>query len=59
MSDLIYWPDEWFGNTSLFRDANGAFKPESSLSSDQILGYAGWGAQGGATIRAGHTNRAA
>ena len=40
MSDLIYWPDEWFGDASLFRDANGAFKPESELSNDQILGYA-------------------
>jgi hypothetical protein len=40
LNDLIYWPDEWFGDASLFRDANGAFKPESSLSSDQILGYA-------------------
>jgi hypothetical protein len=40
MSDLIYWPDAWFGNASLFRDANGAFKPESSLSNEQILGYA-------------------
>src|SRR5205085_7579128 len=28
MRDLIYWPDEWFGDASLFRDANGAFKPE-------------------------------
>jgi hypothetical protein len=40
MSDLINWPDEWFGDASLFRDANGAFKPESSLSNDQILAYA-------------------
>jgi hypothetical protein len=40
MSDLIYWPDSWFGNASLFRDANGAFKPESALSNDQILAYA-------------------
>ena len=40
MSDLIYWPDEWFGDASLFRDANGAFKPESELSNDQILSYA-------------------
>ncbi len=40
MTNLIYWPDEWFGDASLFRDANGAFKPESSLSNDQILGYA-------------------
>lgn len=40
MSDLVYWPDEWFGNALLFRDANGAFKPESALSNDQILGYA-------------------
>ncbi len=40
MSNLIYRPDEWFGDSSLFRDANGAFKPESSLSNDQVLGYA-------------------
>jgi hypothetical protein len=40
ISDLIYWPDEWFGDASLFRDANGAFKPESELSNDQILAYA-------------------
>jgi hypothetical protein len=40
INDLIYWPDEWFGDASLFRDANGAFKPESELSNDQILGYA-------------------
>lgn len=40
MNDLIYWPDEWFGDASLFRDANGAFKPESELSSDQVLAYA-------------------
>src|SRR3569623_955620 len=40
MSDLIYWPDAWFGDASLFRDASGAFRPESALSNDQILGYA-------------------
>jgi hypothetical protein len=40
VSNLTYWPDEWFGNPSFFRDANGAFKPESALSNDQILGYA-------------------
>ncbi|MFO0800038.1 MAG: hypothetical protein U0804_21410 [Gemmataceae bacterium] len=40
MSDLIYWPDEWFGDASLFRDGDGAFKPESELSADQILAYA-------------------
>lgn len=40
MSDLIDWPDEWFGNASLFRDASGAFRTESNLSNDQILGYA-------------------
>ena len=40
MNDLLSWPDEWFGDASLFRDANGAFKPESELSSDQILAYA-------------------
>lgn len=40
ISDLIHWPDEWFGNASLFRDSGGAFKPEAELSLDQILGYA-------------------
>ena len=40
ISDLIYWPDEWFGDHSLFREPNGAFKPEAELSLDQILGYA-------------------
>jgi hypothetical protein len=40
MTDLIYWPDEWFGDASLFRDASGAFKPESSLSNEQLLAYA-------------------
>jgi hypothetical protein len=40
MNNLIYWPDEWFGDASLFRDANGAFKPESEMSADQILAYA-------------------
>ena len=40
MSDLIYWPDEWFGDASLFRDKNGAFKPELELSNDQVLAYA-------------------
>jgi hypothetical protein len=40
MNDLIYWPDEWFGDASLFRDGTGAFKPESELSNDQILAYA-------------------
>jgi len=40
LNDLIYWPDEWFGDASFFRDANGAFKPEAELSADQILAYA-------------------
>lgn len=40
INDLIYSPDEWFGDDSLFRDADGAFKPEAELTSDQILGYA-------------------
>lgn len=40
ISDLIYWPDEWFGGASLFRDEGGAFKPEADLSTDQILAYA-------------------
>jgi hypothetical protein len=40
MNDLIYWPDEWFEDASLFRDENGAFKPESRLSNNQLLAYA-------------------
>lgn len=37
--DLIYWPDCWFDDPLLVRDANGAFKPESNLTTDQILHY--------------------
>ena len=40
MSDLIHWPDQWFGDASLFRHPSGAFKPEASLTNDQVLGYA-------------------
>lgn len=40
MNDLINWPDEWFGDASLFRNANGAFKPEAEMTNDQILAYA-------------------
>jgi len=40
ISDLIYWPDQWFGDASLFRDTNGEFKLEAELSNDQILAYA-------------------
>jgi hypothetical protein len=40
MNGLIYWPDAWFPDASLFRDENGAFKPESELSNDQVLAYA-------------------
>jgi hypothetical protein len=40
INNLIYWPDEWFRNASLFRDASGLFKPEASLSYEQIIGYA-------------------
>ncbi len=40
MSDLIHWPDVWFGDASLFRDSAGAFKPGCELSNDQILAYA-------------------
>jgi hypothetical protein len=40
ISDLIYWPDEWCGDASLFRDSDGAFKSDCELSNDQILGYA-------------------
>ncbi|TWT30075.1 hypothetical protein [Blastopirellula retiformator] len=38
--DLVFWPDIWFGDASLFRDENGAFKPDLQLSCDQILAYA-------------------
>ncbi|HEX8916586.1 MAG TPA: hypothetical protein VF796_29820 [Humisphaera sp.] len=40
MNDLIFWPDEWFDDASLIRDAGGRFKPEADLSNDQILAYA-------------------
>ncbi|MCA9041760.1 MAG: hypothetical protein KDA65_15510 [Planctomycetaceae bacterium] len=40
ISDLIYWPDEWFGDESLFRDENGHFKTDAELSVDQIIAYA-------------------
>jgi hypothetical protein len=31
ISDLIFWPDVRFGDASLFRDKNGAFKPEATF----------------------------
>ena len=40
ISDLINWPDEWFGDASLFRDQSGAFKPQTELTSHQIVRYA-------------------
>ena len=40
ISDLIYWPDEWFGDASLFRDEHGAFKSENNLTNALILAYA-------------------
>jgi len=40
VSDLIYWPDEWFQDPALFREPSGAFKPEAELSRDQLLAYA-------------------
>lgn len=40
ISDLIYWPDEWFGDGSLFRDENSLFKREIELNAHQILSYA-------------------
>jgi hypothetical protein len=40
ISDLIYWPDEWFDDPALVRNANGSFKREAELSIDQMLGYA-------------------
>ena len=40
MNDLIYWPDQWFGDASLFRQSNGTFKPDAELSADQMLAYA-------------------
>jgi len=38
-SDLIYWPDTWFDDPLLVRETNGGFKPESNLTTDQILHY--------------------
>ena len=40
ISDLIYWPDEWFDDSLRFRDEGGAFKPEAELDLHQILAYA-------------------
>lgn len=40
ISDLMFWPDEWFGDASLFRDPGGAFRPESDLTAEQMVGYA-------------------
>ncbi len=40
MSDLLFWPDEWFGDKSHFRDISGAFKPDANLNKEQIIGYA-------------------
>jgi hypothetical protein len=39
VSDLIYWPDCWFDDPLLIREASGAFKPESNLTTEQILQY--------------------
>lgn len=38
--NLVYWPDQWFDDASLIRNANGSFKPEAELSTEQLLGYA-------------------
>ena len=54
LSDLIYWPDEWFGDAALFRHPNGAFKPEAELSNEQVLGYAM--AKSGRTLPGAPTN---
>ncbi|WP_254510547.1 hypothetical protein [Anatilimnocola floriformis] len=40
ISDLIYWPDEWFGDASLFRNPDGSFKSDVSLSGEEMLSYA-------------------
>lgn len=39
ISDLMFWPNEWFGNDSYFLE-DGQFLPGRELSVDQILRYA-------------------
>lgn len=39
ISDLMFWPNEWFGDDSYFLE-NGQFLPDRELSVDQILRYA-------------------
>lgn len=39
VSDLIYWPDCWFDDPSMFRGVDGAFQSESNFTSAQILNY--------------------
>lgn len=38
--DLIYCPDEWFRDPTLFCNEDGSFQPEAELSNDQVLAYA-------------------
>lgn len=40
VSDLIYWPNVWFGDDSLFLDRFHQFKPEAELTAAQVLRYA-------------------
>ncbi|MFO0905201.1 MAG: hypothetical protein U0939_19495 [Pirellulales bacterium] len=40
MSDLIYWPDEWFDDPSYVRNPDGSFNPDAQLTLDQLLAYA-------------------
>jgi len=39
MSDLLFWPNHWFGDDSYFMDGP-QFRPDRNLSVDQILRYA-------------------
>ena len=40
ISDLMYWPNQWFQDDSRFLDENGCFKPGNELNDDQVLRYA-------------------
>lgn len=40
ISDLMFWPNVWFGDDSLFLDENRCFRPEAELTVDQILRFA-------------------
>jgi hypothetical protein len=40
VSDLLFWPNEWFREHASYFCEKGQFKPASQLSADQILRYA-------------------